>query len=352
MDQPANETLRETLYQWSKNPLLTHGIFWVVLLFVLTLNEAEPKNFWFIFTNEFITLSVYALVVYLNLNYLIPKYLTQKRFFMYSALLVLTSMIVTPLLVLLLYFKFFRYPSLRTTLLANQNWYFLTTFVIAGISTVFKIISDWSRQLREKQALEKQTMQSELRFLKSQINPHFLFNTLNNLYALTLKKSDKAPEIVIKLSEMMRYMLYECNEKKVLLEKEVNYIQNYLDLEALRQGKQVEILFAVEGNPNGQEIAPLMFIPFLENSFKHGLNNHLNKGFVHILLTLEPGVVHFEIKNSKPDTPAMPKSNKISGGIGLVNIRRRLDLIYPGQYKLDIKDSPNTYSVSLLLNLN
>lgn len=352
MDQLANGNLRDKLYEWSKKPLLTHGVFWGFLLLLLTFNEAKPENFWFVFSNELVTLSIYALVVYLNLNYLIPKYLTQKRFFMYSALLILTSMIVTPLLVLLLYFKFLHHPALRTELLVNQNWYFLTTFVVAVISTVFKIISDWSRQLREKQALEKQTMQSELRFLKSQINPHFLFNTLNNLYALTLKKSDQAPEIVIKLSEMMRYMIYECNEKRVFLEKEVNYIQNYLDLESLRQGKQVEILFHIGGDPTGQEIAPLMFIPFLENSFKHGLNNHLNKGFVHIKLNVEPGAVHFEIENSKPGTPAMPKNNKISGGIGLVNIRRRLDLIYPGQYKLDIRDKPDSYSVSLQLNLN
>ncbi len=351
MEQLSNGNLRDKLYQLSKKPLLTHGVFWFILLMLLTLNEASMQNFWFVFTNELITLFVYALVIYLNLYYLIPNYLTQKRFFTYSALLVLATMIVTPLLVLLLYFKFYRHPTLRTELLANQNWYFLTTFVVAAISTIFKIITDWGRQLREKQALENQTMQSELRFLKSQINPHFLFNTLNNLYALTLKKSDKAPEIVIKLSEMMRYMLYECNEKKVLLEKEVNYIRNYLDLEALRQGKEVEIRFELEGNVSGQQIAPLMFIPFLENSFKHGLNNHLNRGFVHIGLAVEPEKIHFQISNSKPAAPGLPRNSKISGGIGLVNIRRRLDLIYPEQYRLEIKDEPDVYNVILELNL-
>lgn len=344
--------LRERLYELYKNPGVTHTLFWVVLLLLLTLNEASLKNFWFVLSNEAITLFSYSLVVYLNIYYLIPNYLTQKRIFTYSGLLIAASAIATPLLVLLLYFKFHNHPGLRSTLLANQNWYFLTTFAVAAISTIFKIITDWSRQLREKQVLENQTMQSELRFLKSQINPHFLFNTLNNLYALTLKKSDQAPEIVIKLSEMMRYMLYECNEKRVPLEKEVNYIQNYLDLEALRQGKQVEINFKMEGKISGQQVAPLMFVPFLENSFKHGLNNHLHPGFVHISLEATEEKVFFYIENSKANTPGIPgKSSSRSGGIGLVNIKRRLELLYPNHYELEIKDSPGVYAVKLQLDL-
>src|SRR5690606_19817355 len=114
---------------------------------------------------------------------------------------------------------------------------------------------------REKKELEKQTMQSELRFLKSQINPHFLFNTLNNLYALTLKKSEKAPEIVLKLSEMMRYMLYECNEKYVPLSKEVAYMQNYIELEKLRQGKGADMSFEIHGEIRDQKITPLLLVP-------------------------------------------------------------------------------------------
>ena len=205
--------------------------------------------------------------------------------------------------------------------------------------------------MKEKQELETQTMQSELRFLKSQINPHFLFNTLNNLYALTLKKSDQAPEIVLKLSEMMRYMLYECNEKRVPLSKEVNYIQNYLDLERLRHGQKVDIRFEVEGQIGEQKIAPLMFIPFLENSFKHGLNNHITKGFVLIRMQVESNTVYFFIENSKPDV-LPPRDLRRSGGIGLVNVHRRLNLLYPENYALDIDDNPNSYVVNLKINLN
>ena len=249
-----------------------------------------------------------------------------------------------------MYFLLTYFPEMQNALILNQSTIFLVTFIIAGTSTILKIISDWVRYQRDRRELQTQNMQSELKFLKSQINPHFLFNTLNNLYALTLKKSDKAPEIVIKLSEMMRYMLYECNEKKVLLSKEVSYIRNYLDLERLRQAKNFEIDFEVKGYVADQKIAPLMFIPFLENSFKHGLNNQISQGFVNIKMEVDEQSVDFYIENSKVEKlPAI--EHRRSGGIGLVNVRRRLNLLYPNHYNLDIKDNPNTYVVNLKLDL-
>ena len=241
---------------------------------------------------------------------------------------------------------------MQASLVARKDSWFVITFVVGLLSTLVKIIFDWWQHIKEKQELQTQTMQSELRFLKSQINPHFLFNTLNNLYALTLKKSDKAPEIVIKLSEMMRYMLYECNEKKVLLSKEINYIRNYLDLEELRQGKNIKINFDVEGNVNEQRIAPLMFIPFLENSFKHGLNNHISEGFVNIKLAVEDQMVYFFIENSKPAHTPAPNPNRKSGGIGLVNVKRRLNILYPENYDLEISNNPKSYAVTLNITLN
>ncbi len=223
--------------------------------------------------------------------------------------------------------------------------------MIAGASTIIKIMTDWLKHQREKKELQTQTMQSELRFLKSQINPHFLFNTLNSLYALTLKKSDKAPEIVIKLSEIMRYMLYECNERRVPLRKEVNYLKNYLDLEKLRQGDDVDIKFNIIGQIGEQLIAPLMFIPFIENSFKHGLNNEISKGYVHLNLEVQNEKIQLHIENSK--APSHPvQQHKRSGGIGLVNVRRRLELIYPDQYNLKIEDNPTNYAIHLDIDLS
>jgi LytS/YehU family sensor histidine kinase len=210
---------------------------------------------------------------------------------------------------------------------------------------------DWWRYQNEKQVLMTQTIQSELRFLKSQINPHFLFNTLNNLYALTLKKSDKAPEIVLKLSEIMRYMLYECNEKRVHLSKEIHYIYNYLDLERLRQPKDADIRFVVDGHVSDQLIAPLLFVPFVENSFKHGLNHSVNGGgYVRLRLIAAGDELEFFIENSKVDQ--LPRQHHArSGGIGLANVRQRLQMLYPDDHTLEILDEPNRYAVTLRLKM-
>lgn len=351
MDTVLNKEWRIKLINFFTKRVVYHSIFWLMLFVILMLIEGTERGFWFTFSNEVINVFFYAAIVYFNLNYLIPNYLSKNRFLTYAGLLVLASLIITPLKMIVFYFKFSNYPILQSQLISNQVSYFLITFLIAGFSTVFKIITDWVRNIQEKQELETRTMQTELRFLKSQINPHFLFNTLNSLYALTLKKSEKAPEIVIKLSEMMRYMLYECNERRVLLSNEIHYIRNYLDLEQLRQGQNIDIKFEVEGQVSDQKIAPLMFIPFIENSFKHGLSNQIQHGFVHIKMKVEHQKVDFYIENSKPD--ALPhQDHRRSGGIGLVNVRRRLDIMYPDNYELKIHDNPKSYAVNLKLELD
>ncbi len=261
-------------------------------------------------------------------------------------------MILTPIKTIALYLLYVGQPYQQEYLTFRWEAQFVLLFVVASGSTLVKILNDWLKHERDRKDLETQTMQSELRFLKSQINPHFLFNTLNSLYALTLKKSDAAPEIVIKLSEMMRYMLYECNERRVPLRKEVQYIQNYLDLERLRQGQNAEITFELSGDIGEQQIAPLMFTPFLENSFKHGLNNQIEHGFVRIALEVQQQKVHLEIENSKAPVKPVQNHAKPSGGIGLVNVRRRLNLIYPKHYSLKVQDQPNTYKVNLELYLD
>ena len=333
--------------------IVYHTLFWALFYVAAILLETYVSGIPFrqSLSNQLINVFIYAGVIYMNVLYLIPNYLAQKRFLTYFGLFILIVLTVTPIKVVIYYFQYSHLPSTQAELANRMNFYFIPTFLIAGASTLVKIVIDWVRHLREMQELETQTMQSELRFLKSQINPHFLFNTLNNLYALTLKKSDMAPEIVLKLSEMMRYMLYECNEKQVLLSKEVNYLQNYLDLESLRQGKNVEIGFEVNGKINDQKIAPLMFIPFLENSFKHGLSHHISKGYVKIRLDVENHSVHLVIENSKPESLPLSDHSRRSGGIGLVNVKRRLDLLYPGKYELRLNDAPRTYAIELTLNL-
>ena len=329
---------------------MLHVLFWLFAFAIILLAGSDKSISPLEIARKLINIAFYVLVVYINLGYLIPKYLSQKNFMTYCLLLLAMVAVFTPIEVLLLYITYEDVEP-KEFLIMNQHFIFLLLFMVAGGSTVVKIISDWQRHQRDRKELDTQRMQSEIKFLKSQINPHFLFNTLNSLYALTLKKSDKAPEIVIKLSEMMRYMLYECNERRVPLQKEVNYIQNYLDLEKLRQSGQSDIQFRVEGQVTNQTIAPLIFIPFLENSFKHGINHQLGDGYVHVIMKVLENKLLLRILNSKPISSPLP-ADKPSGGIGLVNVQRRLSLLYPNQYKLDILDSDKEHIVELSLDLS
>jgi LytS/YehU family sensor histidine kinase len=233
--------------------------------------------------------------------------------------------------------------------LKNNSRFFLGSFFIAFSSSIYKIINDWMEHQRERSELQKQNLRSELKFLKTQINPHFFFNTLNSLYALTLKKSDKAPEIVLKLSDMMRYMLYESNERTIALSKEIDYINNYLELEKLRHGNSFQINFELDGSPDGHEIAPLLFIPFLENSFKHGLDHELKSGYVNIQLKITDNTLDLTVKNSKPTGIVNKDGLKKVGGIGLTNVRRRLNILYPSRYSLETKDLNQEFVVQMKL---
>ena len=328
---------------------INHLIFWVTFLILLMLIEGIDSGFFNTLRSEFLNIFFYALVVYTNLYYLIPKFLNKKKFLSYFLMMIILVLLVSPIKMLLLYFSFSGEQAAQNNLLHNQGLVFLSNFFVVGISTIYSIIGDWASQLQEKKEIETQNMQSELKFLRSQINPHFLFNTLNNLYALTLKKSDQAPEIVLKLSEMMRYMLYECNEPKVLLSKEINYIRNYLDLERIRQRDHVEIKFEKSGNISSQTIAPLLLITFIENCFKHGIKNSVTSGFVNLIINVTDDELIFIVENSKPS--GFPyQEHKRPGGIGLVNVKRRLELLYSGKHELNIQDSPNSYRVELILN--
>ncbi len=335
----------------SKNNIFHHITFWIGLVLLFTfLDMRENGSFMFNFSYELINILFYATIHYFNLFFLIPNYLEKNKNTQYFIYLFATAIVITPIKILFLYLKFHDQIESQKYLLSHQYGYYFMSLMVAGFSVVLNIITDWNKQIREKKELETQTIQSELNFLKSQINPHFLFNTLNSLYALTLKKSPEAPEIVIKLSEMMRYMLYECNEKWVPLTKEVNYLKNYIDLEKLRQAKPTTIHFDIEGDIENQKIAPLLFIPFIENCFKHGINQSIDDGFINIKMVVNQSKLEFQVENSKNEKKPSQQTVR-SGGIGLINVKRRLELIYAKEYLLDIKETPNIYIVTLKINL-
>lgn len=342
----------DKLFLTSKINWIIHIIFWIILFSILILLERTNEDVFFTLSNELINLSFYIFIVYFNLLYLIPVYLNQKKILTYLLLLLFACFLLTPIKTMALHLKLTDFPGYQYKLFEKQSGYFFVFVIVSGFTTIGNIVVDWFAQITLRQQLENKNMQSELQFLKTQINPHFFFNTLNSLYSLTLKKSDLAPEIVIKLSDMMRYMLYECNEKKVKLSNEILYLQNYLDLEKLRQGSSIDIKFDIKGDTEDKFIAPLLLIPFLENAFKHSVHTGQDiKRYVHINLNVDNADLNFSIANNK-SLPAFQSENlSMVGGIGLENVNRRLQLIYPNRYELNILNLQQEYLVNLTLTL-
>nr|WP_246202965.1 histidine kinase [Fulvivirga lutimaris] len=198
----------------------------------------------------------------------------------------------------------------------------------------------------KKKTLENEKLAVELKYLKSQINPHFLFNTLHNLNYLTQIKSDQASEVIVMLSNIMRYMIYDSNKPSVTLRKEIDYIQDYLALEAIRLNNKFDLKFDVTEANDQLEIAPLIFIPFVENAFKHGISDKDEKSWIDIRLSTKENIMYLVVENSIGE-----KVDMESSGVGLENVKKRLALGYPGKYTLDIDESEKKYHVSLTLDL-
>lgn len=289
---------------------------------------------------------VSAALVYINIYILIPFYLYRKKYLYYAVLLVLAmvSMAYADQLIKRLYIHFGYTIYTYTSGLGIKSLFSeaVGLFYLAGFATGVKLSKDWIQNQQLMKEKEKQYLETELNFLKTQIHPHFFFNTLNNLYSLTLKKSDQAPEVVLKLSALMSYMLYESNAPRVSLNKEISYLQNYLDLEKLRFGQRLVVHFEMEGQIDEVSILPMILILFVENSFKHGVKNNINKIIIEISLKVEGAFLFFKIKN--PVGENIPSENT---GIGLKNARRRLELLYGKNYQLDISEKDNEFIVSL-----
>ncbi|MDR2775004.1 MAG: histidine kinase [Tannerella sp.] len=221
---------------------------------------------------------------------------------------------------------------------------FLVVFII---STGLKVISQWYAEKQRLQELETSIVQAELSFLKSQIHPHFLFNSLNNIYYLALSKDDKAPETILSLSGFLRFVTAESNQSRIPMEKEVRMLEEYIHLQSLRASEKFELKFRTTGNFRECTIMPLTFVPFVENAFKYGISSHTHC-FVHIFVAHENGRLTFSCDNS---IVAALKDRYSSTGVGLDNIRKRLELAYPGKHSLDIKADSQAFRVKLQIDL-
>jgi len=226
--------------------------------------------------------------------------------------------------------------------LSNITWVVFPSIILIAIK--------YYRDQKEIIELKEQKKSTELDLLKNQLNPHFLFNTLNNLYALALKKSDKTPEVIAKLSEILDYILYQCKDDYVSINKEVELLENYIALEKVRYGSRVEVIFENQINRN-INIAPLILLTFVENAFKHGVSQELNKALIELSIETTDTKIFFKLKNSKPKVYA---ENVIrdKDSIGMQNTKKQLDLLYPKRYELLIENTATNYSLELKLQLH
>lgn len=217
------------------------------------------------------------------------------------------------------------------------------------VAASLKMFRYWYRKTKANQQLAQETLSIELQLLKAQVHPHFLFNTLNNIYSLTLRGSDQAPEVVDKLLGLLRYMFRECNAPSVPLTKEVELIRNYTQLEQIRYGSRLCIDFSVQGDLTGKEIAPLLLILFVENAFKHGASEQTDQASMALTLLMMGDELMFRLENSKNADLARPAD--APGGLGLMNVRKRLALLYPDRHTLTIQSEPDRYVVELMVQL-
>jgi two-component system LytT family sensor kinase len=218
---------------------------------------------------------------------------------------------------------------------------------ICGVAIVFKLFRMQLSNISREKDLSKEKLETELKFLKNQINPHFLFNTLNNIYALARKKSDLAPVIIMKLSKLLRFMLYEAEKSHVPISEEIRVLEDYVEVEKVRFSKRLHITFTQDIDNQNQAITPLILLPFIENAFKHGPGEMLSDTFIDINIMLENGYLSFAVTNSKE----AKECESVAKKIGLSNVRRQLELMYT-EFKLDIENLSDTFKINLSINLN
>jgi hypothetical protein len=327
--------------------------FWLIyILFpVINLNNNENQDISIvlnIFLN-LLTTMIFAVVVYVNNLWLLPKFFSQRKIIVYFLLLGAWILVCSFGIKEYYNFLFDRFPDMFSNSEERMRDFpisiavFLVLLHISGF-TMAKFANDYFVREKWTKELEKKQVESELTILKSQINPHFLFNTLNSIYSLALKKSEDTPDVVLKLSDLLRYMLYECNSDRVSLEKEIQMLQNYVELEQIRTRRADKISFTVIGNPQGLLVPPLIWIHFAENAFKHGMGSRLNDGFVNIVMHIAENSVELVCENNFKDKES--DAHK-AGGIGLENVKKRLRLIYENNYHLKIEKNSEVYSVIL-----
>jgi sensor histidine kinase YesM len=326
------------------------------------------------FIKSLIVNSFFAVIVpqvaltYVLMYWLLPNYFYKRKIFL---AVIITVCVLVVFYFVALGFKFF--PTIYNKIAGSGGSPFVPFFlpanrqivmidqlsslpIVLGFALMIKFVKRWWQKQKEAELLAKEKTKAELQLLKAQVHPHFLFNTLNNIYFFTLTNSELAPEMIKKLSGMLHYILNECNMPLVPLEKEIKMIRDYMALEKIRYAEQMQMTIEINDDHNSKMIAPLLLIPFVENSFKHGASKMITHPWVKLNIYIENDRLHFIVMNSKPSTndSAISKAGlpDRQGNIGLKNVTKRLELLYPGTHELNIVSDPDSYAVYLSLQLH
>lgn len=328
-----------------------HILFWLIvyLTYVLTFG-GYWGDYYEEMMNNLILMPARILGTYALIYWILPIILQKKNFLQFTLVAIIHAFVfaftiwITLRLVNLFpeQFDYSKYPifypaKIFSTLFSN--------YVIPMFAVTIVIFKRWYMEELQKKRIVEEKLEAELKFLKSQVHPHFLFNTLNNLYALTLIKSDKTSDVVLKLSGLLDYMIYKSNDKFVSLSKELEILTSYIELEELRYNKRLDLHHELIGDTGSHKIAPLILLPFIENSFKHGASNDRTNPKIRIKLVVDNDLLHLQVVNSI--LVDKQNDNSLGEGIGLKNVRRRLELIYPDMHELDILQHNKEFEVNL-----
>jgi sensor histidine kinase YesM len=327
--------------------ILLHILFWIIIVTYFAWGFGFNNNPLRSFINASFFLPGHFIMVYSLLYVLVPRYLLPRKFlsFFIGLLIVVTICILYTVLGQLSLDDSKNFRGMTISIGKNV----LPFLHVGGIALSIKLLLYWYQQKQQTIEAEKQKTAAELQLLKAQLHPHFLFNTLNNLYAFTLESSPRSPEIVMKLSELLRFMIYESNTPKIPLTKEINLIQSYVTLEKLRYGDRLDISITITGDVGKYQIAPFMLLPFVENAFKHGTSKQLDQCWISLNLSMTDFVMYFKLVNSVE--PEKGENQTKIGGIGLLNVKKRLELLYKGRHGFEMRRLEDVFVVDLEVKL-
>lgn len=334
--------------------VLLHIAAWLLLFslpFLLrpSMNNPKPpvqQHLSLIILRYIINDLIYVGFFYLNAGVFIPNFIYRRKYQEFG-LATTVSFLLILFFTWLAIFQLLGQPGFNLSGHILFNFFFFL-FFLAG-STAYRMIIDRTRADRIAREKENENLKTELSLLRSQASPHFMFNVLNNMVALARKRSELLEPSLLKFSSLMRYMLYEADEEKVLLEKEIEYLHSYIDLQQQRFGKNLQVDVDLQAVDNNYEIEPMLLIPFVENAFKHG-TGMIEDAVITVQLKAEKGIINFVVHN-KYDPASIEIKDKTSG-IGLTNVKRRLNLLYGNKQKLVVSKKDNWFNISLQLNLN